>query len=51
MLGNRHLALDTLRQQITALETRPVLQGEESLPARAGFLVAPRGAVVSRLLE
>ena len=45
MLGNRHLALDTLRQQITALETRPVLQGEESLPARAGFLVAPRGAV------
>ena len=45
MLGNRDFALDTLRQQITALETRPVLRGEEIVPSRTGLLVAPRGAV------
>lgn len=45
MLGKTSLALETLRQQITALETQPVLKGGEGLALPQGLLATPRGAV------
>jgi protein ImuA len=45
MLGGRSLALEALKQQITALETRPVLAEQPMLAATASVLVPPPGVV------
>ncbi len=44
MLG-KGAALETLKQQIAALETQAVLREEGGSPASAGLLATPRGAV------
>ena len=45
MLGNKSAALDTLRQQITAIETNPALREAEAPAMPGGFLAAPRGSL------
>ncbi|MDO8359229.1 MAG: hypothetical protein Q7T08_04225, partial [Devosia sp.] len=45
MLGNRVLTLETLRQQITALETNPMLKDAALVSVPAGMLAPPRGSV------
>jgi protein ImuA len=44
MLGNKAAMLDILRQQITALETNPLLKDTEST-VPAGLLATPRGSL------
>jgi protein ImuA len=47
MLGNKITTLETLRQQITALETSPLLKDDPAAarPASPGLLATPRGAL------
>ncbi len=44
MLGNKAAMLDTLRQQITALETNPLLK-DTAATVPAGWLATPRGSL------
>jgi protein ImuA len=46
MLGNaKSFAIETLRQQITALETNPLLKDADASAVPSGLLATPRGSV------
>lgn len=45
MLGKKTAVLETLRQQITALETNPLLKDAETSVVSAGLLATPRGSL------
>ena len=45
MLGDKSAALETLRQQITAIETNPALKDSGDVAIPDGFLATPRGSL------